>query len=498
MASEDKTNKTHFNAGQTARAEHDDTANTSVKRTGVYGWDSDSLEYTKLSANSDGSLNVVPNGSIVDDNNSTIAPLLADEVFTGTATEVLHYASIALLIHADVASAEGGLVVQFSSDASDWHDGEAYTIPANSTKFFTPPVQARYYRVVYTNGGTDQSEFHIHVILKKTPIKWSSHNLQGNLNDEDDAELNVSVLKLRTAQNNYVSGSATSGGNFKVSLEELESGISTNGNSQLNVTNYSITGRSGVDLNYEIAQALNEIESIYGDTVSVENKKKSLLKFGSATTVSTNWETVMEAKGALTEEVLSTTNDITTIVSDNASDTQPVKLEYHTISGGLLTFGVQEVTLNGTTPVTLPVACARVNRLYNNDGSPLVGNVYVYEGGTRTDATTHIMLKAGSQQSQKAATAISNLDYWIITNVSINVLSKVTKYTEARLEIREVGKTYWRPITQTFSATDSTGTVNLHFEPYRIVPSNHDVRLAVRTNTSGVDVSGGFAGFLAN
>ena len=451
--------------------------------------DKDSGSY--MSVNADGSLNVVPNGSEVDANNSTTTPLLADATFTGTATEILHFAAITILIHTDVVSADNGLVIQFSPDGTDWHDGEAYTIPANSTKFFTPPVQGRYYRVVYTNGGSDQTTLHIHTVLKKSPVKWSSHNIQDNLNDADDGELNLSVLKLRTAQDNYVSGAATNSGNFKVSIEEFDSALNT---SPLPVK----TTSTSVDSQYEIAQAINEIYSTYGDTVSVENKKKSLLKFGARTTVGTTWETVMNAQGALTEEVLLSTNGITTVVSSSASDTQPIVYEYHTISGGNLTFGVGTVTLNGTTPVTLPVACARANRAYNNDSSALVGNIYFYEGGTRTDANTHLMIPAGAQQTQKAATAISQYDYWIISNVSINVLSKVTKYAEARLEVRQVGKSYWRPLTQTFSATDSTGTINYHFEPYRIVPQNYDVRLAVRTNTSGVDVSGGFSGFLAN
>jgi len=252
-----------------------------------------------------------------------------------------------------------------------------------------------------------------------------------------------------------------------------------------------------VDDGQEIRQALNEILSTYSATVSVDSKQKSLLKFGSRTTTGTGWETMMTLLGTETEETLLATNGITTIVSD-AADTVPMKVEYHTISGGLLAFGVQDVTLNGTTPVGLPTACARASRMYNNDGAALTGNVYVYEGGTRTAANTHLSIAAGEQQTQKAATSISNMDYWIVTNVSINVLSKNTKYAEARLEIRPVGKTYWRPITQIFSCTDSTGTIQLMFEPHKIIPSNHDVRLAVKTNTSGVDVSGGLQGYLAN
>jgi len=172
----------------------------------------------------DGQLHTVMQGKI-DDNNATTATLLAGATFTGTATDISAYSAISLLVESDVASTASGLTVQFSAtgNVTDWHDGESYTIPAGSTKFFTPPVQSKYYRIVYTNGASDQSSFHLHPMLKKQPIKWSSHNLQDNLNDADDGELNLSVLKLRTAANNYVSGAATNSGNFKVSVEEFES-----------------------------------------------------------------------------------------------------------------------------------------------------------------------------------------------------------------------------------------------------------------------------------
>lgn len=180
----------------------------------------------------------VDNG-VIDFNNDTETPLLSGQTFTGTATDVSNYASIGLMVYTDVNSADDGLVVQYSFNGTTWRDGEAYTIPANTTKFFTPPKQGKYYRVSYTNNGSNQSEFHIHSLLSKTPIKWSSHNINDNLNDDDDSELVSAVLKLRTAQNNYVSGAATNSGNFKVSIEEFDSSVSTDTN-KLNVAPYLI------------------------------------------------------------------------------------------------------------------------------------------------------------------------------------------------------------------------------------------------------------------
>lgn len=161
-----------------------------------------------------------------DVNNSTETLLLADAVFTGTGTDTFGYSYYTVMVHADVV---GTLAIQYSDDNSDWHDGESYSIPADTTKFFTPPLQERYLRVVYTNGSSSQSLFHLHTTLRKNKIKSSSHNINDNLNDDDDAELNISVLKLRTAQDTYVSGASTNNGNFKMSLEEYNGQIATTG-----------------------------------------------------------------------------------------------------------------------------------------------------------------------------------------------------------------------------------------------------------------------------
>jgi len=186
-----------------------------------------SIETTKLltlatEAKQDDIIAAIENGSILDTNNSTTDLLLANETFTGVSTEILHYASIAILVKSDVASATDGLTVQFSADELVWHDGESFTVLAGKTKFFTPPAQSVYYRISYTNGNTNQAEFHLHTVLKKRSIKWSSHNIASPIVDEDDAELTKSVITGKKANGIYDNVSLTNGGNMKVSIEEYE------------------------------------------------------------------------------------------------------------------------------------------------------------------------------------------------------------------------------------------------------------------------------------
>lgn len=188
--------------------------------------------------NSENQLHVVERGK-VDSSNSTTTPLSAAGVFTGTGVDVLDYSAITILVGSDVA---GSLKVQYSSDNSTWMDGETYTIDAGAEKFFTPPVQSAYYRLVYTNGGSDQTTFFIHAVLKKQAIKFSSHNITEAITDEDDAELVKAVITGKRVDGTYDNANLTNGNNLKISLEELENDISTNSNTQLKTTLYDEGG----------------------------------------------------------------------------------------------------------------------------------------------------------------------------------------------------------------------------------------------------------------
>lgn len=162
----------------------------------------------------------------IDPNNSTTTTLGVDETFTGDPTNILGYAGIGLNIISDQSSATGGLTVQFSKDNATWFNGESYTIEAGRQKFFTPPKQSAYFRISYKNGSVAQASFDLHVILSKTPFKWSSHNIDSQLSPQDDAELGVIVLKAQDETGAWVVVRAIQGDtgyNLKVSLDQTES-----------------------------------------------------------------------------------------------------------------------------------------------------------------------------------------------------------------------------------------------------------------------------------
>ena len=169
--------------------------------------------------NADGQLHIVAEGK-VDVNNSTSTPLGIGAVYTGTAIETLSFAVIVVSTYSDQASAIDGLQVQQSSNGTNWDHCDEYTITAATGKTFSFQPQAKYYRVVYTNGAVAQTVFRLQTTLKKTYVKPSSHRIQDSIIDDDDAELTKAVLTGKKDNGEFDNASLTNKGQFKVSVEE--------------------------------------------------------------------------------------------------------------------------------------------------------------------------------------------------------------------------------------------------------------------------------------
>ena len=251
---------------------------------------------------------------------------------------------------------------------------------------------------------------------------------------------------------------------------------------------------------WRLRQALDEIEAVDAQKASISAKRKSLRKWGRRSLVGTSIETLMTAQGSEIAETYVSTNAITTVVSTSASDTQNITLyEGHTFSGGDAAFVAVTTTvaLTGTTPVTLPTALARANRARLS--SAAVGTIAFYEGGTRTNANTHLTIPPGEVQSQKCSTCISSNDHWIITGATGSVLEKTGAWAQFRIETKPISGSVFYPATQWIGVTDSSGTRGLieATDPFLIIPPNYDVRIAVAGNAANVDVAGGIIGVLA-
>lgn len=238
-----------------------------------------------------------------------------------------------------------------------------------------------------------------------------------------------------------------------------------------------------------LAHAIAEIESAYGDRVSVDTKRKSLIKFGRNDSVGTIEEMVWLLGGM---ETYPTANTIDTIASDNAGDTQEVVIEGHTISGSDLTFVTQTVDLNGTTDVSLPTPLYRASRLYNNDSTDFAGTVTVSDSNA---VTNHLQTSGNNNQSLKAATSISSQDYWIVVGAVFSVNRQNSRSVDFKLQVRRVGKVFRTRFTASVNSTG--GSVQVDFEPHLIVPKNSDVRVTATSSGSDTGVDATLKGYLA-
>ena len=174
--------------------------------------------------------------------NSTVALLGAGATFTGVSEDILNYAIMFINVYSDVASAVDGLCIEASRDGVNWNLSECYTIEAAKYKLFAHQCATKYFRIKYTNGGTIQTDFHIEVKLCTKNALASSHRIDDEISGQDDASLRKSVITGKRADGIFDNVGLTNGANMKVSLEELESGISSNANSQLNTTQFDSLG----------------------------------------------------------------------------------------------------------------------------------------------------------------------------------------------------------------------------------------------------------------
>lgn len=295
-------------------------------------------------------------------------------------------------------------------------------------------------------------------------------------------------------------------------------GIATNASdiatnlASINVLDTRVTD---LEASSKIIQAQNVVLSTYGDTVSVADKQKNLNKFGANITVGDSFETVAKLQGATSNETYVSTNIIDSIVSSDATDTQTMVVEGHTIDvSGNLTFVTQEATLNGQTEVTLGTPLARATRMYLNasgtfDSPQSVpsGTVSVYDntdgitgGVPNTDAATKVLIDVGETQSEKCATSTSSTDYWFISTFvgGVGASGGSADRVTFRIESRDVsGGGAWRPQGRTIVVKVGENASTEYLDPLLIVPKNHDIRVRAATNSNTAEVFAELRGVLA-
>lgn len=125
--------------------------------------------------------------TIVDNNNSSTTQLLLNTTFTGVGTITSGYNSLLLNINSNVNSAAGGLIIQFSDNNISFTTVYSDTIFANSLFIKSYPIIKLYYRISYTNDGTNTTNLSIVSRLSTTNAEESSNSISAFDNSVENA-----------------------------------------------------------------------------------------------------------------------------------------------------------------------------------------------------------------------------------------------------------------------------------------------------------------------
>jgi len=247
---------------------------------------------------------------------------------------------------------------------------------------------------------------------------------------------------------------------------------------------------------FGLFMAEREIQRLYGDNVSVVRTAKSLDKFGRNDDMDTGIvNTIWEGPTQDEPYILTNTNDIDRVVSTNAADTIEITIIGHSNNGsGLLTEVIQNVTLNGTTPVILATPLFRCQRLYTtNGGSPLVGEITVED----SSGNVYNIIAAGEQQSYKCAFSTADGEYLIITQTESGVTRTQDGQVDFSFESRLVGETF-KPIKgRTFRRTTGVTDDTTPLFPCLIIRPNSDVRAIGVSNANNMGATAEIFGYYA-
>jgi hypothetical protein len=275
--------------------------------------------------------------------NCTTEQLAPDGVFLGDWQDTIDFGTVTVGIITDVDSAIDGLVIQWSSDKIAITQDDKFTVLATRGKTFKFGPANRYYRVQYTNGsGGTTTTLNIESIMRRVYVIPSSHRVSDPIVGDDDAQL---VKNVNTGEDKD--------GNFKNIRSTPDGSLFT------------------TDFLLEVAKG-----NIPGHTFDRKFGENPIIQAADPADL---WEYGKTAGAELYTFSADGVADITGFSSDNASDTGiDITITGLDINGVEV---IQTIATNGSdgrTTVPLATPLWRLNRAYNDSGTPLAGNIYIY------------------------------------------------------------------------------------------------------------------------
>lgn len=140
--------------------------------------------------------------SETDSGNTTVSPLLANAIYTGTGKAVTDFVEAIVSVYSDVASAADGVDLQVSSDGVSWYSMDTYEYhDIGVLKQWKAQLPLDYYRVRYTNGASNQTVFLLNTKLQRVGGVSRSHAINSEVDGHDDSDLVKAVLVAERAGN---------------------------------------------------------------------------------------------------------------------------------------------------------------------------------------------------------------------------------------------------------------------------------------------------------
>lgn len=125
---------------------------------------------------------------IVSSSNSSVDTLAGGIAFTAAGEDVSEYSVITVFVDSDQ---DGSISMEFSSDNSNWDRKKVVplTIEIGSGSVHTLEVVAQYFRVVYTNGSTEQGHFRLQTIYHLYKSGFLTSSPDQKISKVNDAQI---------------------------------------------------------------------------------------------------------------------------------------------------------------------------------------------------------------------------------------------------------------------------------------------------------------------
>lgn len=128
---------------------------------------------------------------LLDEGNSSVTPLAGNAVFTGKSVSVKEFGSVNVSIFSDQDSATSGVALQFSPDGANWDKEFLYTYTKDLSLSKMLAIEMRYFRIVYTNGATNQTTFRLHTTFYRVHRTSNSGSDSSSASSEQNYLVNI-------------------------------------------------------------------------------------------------------------------------------------------------------------------------------------------------------------------------------------------------------------------------------------------------------------------